>query len=243
MMSVLLFVNRIYHQLKKQHLLPIKTLTKIGTLHVFFVFSLYIFYFSTPFSLWYYSFVSITLIPLLVLIVTKFYQQQFYGDFLRFLSMLILKMQIGHSFKGAIEAVIEDGQWIQRSLLIHIYENVVFTQKEELSNSGPFARFIGQIVEEFIRVQNNQHQAIDRLCNFRKKMQSELFFRRRSRQIWIYFGNQLLLLSGIYLLIFIYVLKEYGFQKFSNVFLVSFALYFLGCITVYIIGRTKKWRI
>lgn len=243
MLSVLLFVNRIYYQLKKQHLLPEKTLTKIGTLHLVFVFSLYIFYFSKPFSLWIYSFLSITIIPFFILLITKFYQQQFYGEFLRFLSMLILKMQIGNSFRSAMETVIQEGGWRQRSLLVHIYENVVFTQQEEVGNSGPFARFISQIVEEFIRVQNNQHQAIDRLCNFRKKMQSEQFFRRRSRQIWIYFGNQLVLLSVIYLLIFVYVLKHYGFQKFSQVFMVSFGLYSIGCFVVYILGRSKKWHI
>lgn len=243
LMSVLLFVNRIYHQFKKQHFFSRETLTKIGTVHVFFVFVLYINYFSQPFWLWFFSFTSIIVVPLVVFIFIKLHQQQFYSDFLRFLSVLILKMQMGLSFRSAIERSLEEESWRHGYLLQHIYDNVVFSQQGKCQKTGPFGRFIRRVVSEFSLVHFNQHQAIDRLCKFRKNLQEELFFRRKSRQIWLYFGYQLGLLTVIYLAIFSFIVQEYGFLKFKIVFLLSLVSYFLGIFFVYIIGRRKEWRI
>jgi hypothetical protein len=242
-LSVLVFAMRIYSRINSQHLFTKKSLTKIGTSHYFFLFLIYIKYFSQPFCIWFYSFLSFIFIPAIIFAIKKTHQHRFYGDFLRFLSVVILKMQVGHSFQSSLELALTNEKWKHREVLKHIFENVVFTQQEVSRKSGPFASFVDRILKEFSLIQSNQHQAIDRLCNFRNNLRAELFFSRKSRQIWIYFGYQLLILSSIYILILIFIVREYGFIRFQAVFFLSFTCYFMGIFSVYILGRKKHWHI
>ncbi len=243
LLSVLLFVNRIYYHFKKQHIFPLKMLTKIGTIHFAFLFLIYLIFFFQPFWFWILSILSIIIIPVLIFILKKIQQQHFYSEFLRFLSLMILKMQMGLSFRSAFEQSLGGYSWRQQALLSQIYENVVFSPQVKLEKTGLFGRFIDAAVNELHLIHEHQHQAIDRLCNFRKNLESVQFFRRRSRQIWFYFAYQLGLLSFIYFGLLIYISREYGFSSFFNVYFASFSLYFLGITTVFLIARGKKWHI
>lgn len=243
LMSVLMFVHRIYNRIREQNLFPNSLLTKIGTAHFVFIFLLYFIFFLNPFHFWMCAFVSVALVPAIVFVVTIILQQHFYSEFLRFVSVVILKMQMGHSFVSSMEQALATETWRQKGLLSEIHRNVVFSQQVKIYKSGPFNSFVGKVVHEFHLIYFNQHQAIDRLCNFRKNLQAELFFRRRSRQIWTYFAYQLALLSFIYFALFIFIVREYGFFQFKTAFYYSFSLYFFGIVSLYFIIRGKKWRI
>lgn len=243
LLSVMMFAHRIYNQFRKQNLFSQSLLTKIGTAHFIFIFLLYLIFFTHPFWFWMSAFVSIALIPGIVFLVTIFHQQQFYSEFLRFVSVMILKMQMGHSFTSSMEQALAMESWKQKGLLVEIQGNVVFSQQIKILGTGPFSSFISKVIHEFHLIYSNQHQAIDRLCKFRKNLQSEIFFRRRSRQIWSYFAYQLALLSFIYLALFIFIVREYGFSGFKDAFYLSFALYFLGILSLFLILRGKKWLI
>ncbi len=239
--SGLLFVNRIYNHFEKQHIFELKLLTKIGTFHIVFIFFLYSFFLKKPFWFWMGSFSSLLLIPTSLFLVTKIHQQTFTSEFLRFISMILLKMEMGESFQTAMESALVSEKWSQKKLLTAIYENVVFSQQVFIENSGVFPSFLNKIIQEFQFVQNNQHQAIDRLSRFQNSLHVDLFFRRKSRQIWYHFGYQWLLLTGIYVLILFFIINQYGFLPFINIFLLSFSLYFLGVFSLYYLGRSKKW--
>lgn len=243
LLSVLLFVLRIFYHYKKQHIFPLKIMTKIGTFHVVLIFILYVFYFSQPFWFLIYCFVTLFAFPIFIYLFTKFLQHHFYSEFLRFLSGVILKMQMGYSFTSAMESCLGQSSWLNHGLLVHIYENVVFSQQEVCQNTGPFSRFINKMVCEFRLVHQNQHLAIDRLCKIQKNLQNHLFFRRKSRQIWSYFGYQIGILSFIYFGLILYVVSHFGFSKFQNIFLLSFGFYSLGVLFLYFLVRGKKWHI
>ena len=181
------------------------------------------------------------LIPTSLFLITKIHQQTFTSEFLRFVSMILLKMEMGESFQTAMERCLVSEKWTQKKLLTAIHENVVFSQQVFMEKSGTFPSFLNRIIQEFQFIQNNQHQAIDRLSRFQDSLQVDLFFRRKSRQIWYHFGYQWLLLTGIYVLILFFIINQYGFLPFINVFLLSFTLYFLGVFSLYYLGRNKKW--
>ena len=242
-LSGLFFVHQIYRIFQERHALGSQILTKIGTIHIIFIFSLYFFFFRKPFWFWISVFLSLLLIPAFLFLIKKIHQQQFLSEFLRFVSMVLLKMQMGNCFQTAIEYCLGSETWKHRPLLVAIHGNVVFSQQTFLKNTGSFPAFLNKIIQEFQFIQDNQHQAVDRLCNFRDNLREELFFRRKSRQIWYYFGYQWLLLTGIYFIILFFIINQYGFLPFINVFLLSFGLYFLGGLTLYLLGRNKKWDI
>lgn len=241
--SVIVFVHRIIFQFKKQHFFIHKLMTKIGTFYLLFIFLLYLKFFFHPIQLWFFCFSSILIFPATFFCLTQFHQHQFYSEFLRFLTLLVLKMQMGLGFRASYEQTLNQESWSYRLLLKQIYDNVTFSQQGKLPKYRGFRQFIGRIHSELHAVQAHPHRAIDRLCNFRDQLIQERFFRRRSRQIWLNFGLQLGILSLIYWFIFVYVCLQYGFFKYLNVFLLSLSLYFLGFLILFLIVRGKKWRI
>lgn len=240
---VLMFVNRIFSYYKKQHIFPLKMMTNFGTFYFVLLIVVYFFKFQSPLWLCFFSFSMMFLLPFLVFVFARFQQQQFYSEFLRFLSMVILSMQRGMSFSTAMEVSIRSRAWKQDQLLTRIYENVVFSQQEPVAKRGLFAQFLSEIHVELHAIYNHQHQALDRLCNFRKNIRERLNFRQKSRQIWLYFAYQLGLLSLIYLSILVYIVIEFGFFQFQKSFLRSFVFYSFGFLFTLVLARGKKWSI
>jgi Flp pilus assembly protein TadB len=243
LMSALLFVDRIFSLYKKQQLLSEKFMTKIGTFYFIFLISLYFYSFSHPFSFWIFTFASFFVFPTLLYFLNRIHQQQFYSEFLRFLSLIIMNMQQGLAFVTAIERAQESGNWKQGQVLGRICENVVFSQQTNLSNQGFFNQFLGSALIEMRQIHRQQHQGIERLKNLRKILRERLTFRQRSRQIWLYFSYQLGLLSLIYWSLFLYILKDFGFFGFQSTFLYSASLYFMGSAVTFFIAKGKKWSI
>lgn len=243
LMFVLMFVDRIFGHYKKQHIFPLKLMTNFGKLYFIFIIVLYFNTFLTPFWFWIVCFASILVFPFLIFFTAQFHQHQFYSEFLRFLSVVILGMQRGQSFSSAFEVSLRGNSWKQDQLLKGIFENVVFSQQEPVAKTGQFGLFIQQIHEELTLVQSNQHLAIDRLCNFQKNLRDRIIFRQRSRQIWMYFGYQIGLLSLIYFGLFAFIFIEYGFFQFKKSFFISFLFYSLGILATIYIGKKKKWLI
>ncbi len=240
---VFTFVNRIFGHFKRQHVFPLKMMTKFGTFYFIYLITAYFYFFKQPFWFWLHCFLSLIIIPILFFLLLRFHQQQFYSEFVRFLSMVILGMRRGLSYSAAMEVSIRGGDWKQGQLLEKIYENVVFSQQEPVVKKGLFGQIIHQIHIQLRALHEDPHQAIDRLCNFRKNLCDRLSFRQKSRQIWAYFGFQLGLLSFIYVSLFGFVVYQYGFFAFKTSFLLSFLFYFLGISTVVVLARSKKWRI
>lgn len=243
MLSVIVFVIRIYSGLKKQHLFPLKSLTKIGTFHLFFLFIVYFYYFQQPFQFWIFSFLSLLSIPIFIFSIRQFHQHHFYSEFLRFVTLTTLHMQMGRSFLSACERGLAQGSWKQKRLMKHIIENVTFSQQAKSQSSRSFDQFIGLITQEMASIRDNQHQAIDRLCNLQKNLRDRVIFRHKSRQIWLYLLYQVGILSLIYWGLFLFVLKEFDLSLYINSFLLSLSFYFLGVTTLIFLARGKKWSI
>ncbi len=242
-MSVLVFVYRIYLHYFRQHFFSMKFMTKIGTFHFVFLLILYLKFFEETFFLWLCGISSLIILPSVFFIFLKIHQKQFHSEFVRFLSLTILSMQQGYGFTSAFQRILQTGNWKQRRVFQHIFDNVAFSQQEKLSYTGPFGVFIDEIREQFVEVKNNQHQGIERLFNFRKNLRDRLIFRQKSRQIWTFFLFQLGILSVIYVGIFIFVVHEYGFFEFKKQFLLSFLFYFCGVAVVIFLAKGKKWSI
>ena len=218
-------------------------MTKIGTFYCFFVFLIFFSYFKEPFHLWLILSLSFFVFPLSFFLLKKHRQQQFYSEFLRFLSLVILKMKMGMAFRSAYEGALSTSQWKFRGLLASLLENVVFSPQKTVVHGSQFTLFLNEIIKEFSFFDSHPHFAIDGLKNFQERLAKRTFFRRRSRQIYYQMGGQLVVLSLIYLCVFSFVVYEFGWRKNMGVFLFSFSLYLAGAITFYFVGRRKQWNI
>lgn len=242
-LSVLCFAHRIFQIFRQKKLLEKKLLTKIGTLQICFLFLSYQQFFLRPFHLWISSILVLCFVPIVIFVIRKNQQRQFQSEFLRFLSQLVLQMQMGHSWQTSFQKTLRENTWRQGFLLQQIYENVAFSPQADFGKSGPFAEFLKRIRNELIYVHKHQHLAIDRLCNLQKNLRTEFYFRRKSGQIWTYFAYQLGLLSVLFWGIFIFTLFHQGWKEHSEVFLVSFLFYGMGFLIVFIMLKGKKWEI
>jgi hypothetical protein len=243
LLSGLVFAHRIQQKIKTQKVFSNAFMTKIGT----FYFSLFIFIFihtfHSPFLLWMTLFTLFTVIPISLFLLNKIHQQHFHGEFLRFLSVVTMKMQTGYSFRSSFVHSRQVFPWKYDHIYGSILDNVVFSQQENRAATGPWGGILGRIQNEMVAIDQHQHQAIDRLCKFRKNFQDQLFFRRKSRQIWLYFAYQLGLLSIIYWPLMIYVATHYEISAIKNVLLLSLVLYLLGVFVVIYISQRQQWHI
>lgn len=243
LLSGLMFAHRICLQIQREKLFAKSLMTKIGTFYFLSLFVLYTLLFQSPLWLWLFTVCQFLLIPMVLFVVKKIHQHQFSGEFLRFLSVLILNMEMGHSFRAAYEKSLLGQAWRHQRWLRQIYGNVTFSQQKQAWGQGSLGQLLSRIQRECIGIDQHQHQAIDRLCNFRKNFQAELFFRQKSRQIWLYFAYQLGLLTIIYLCLLVYLLYHYEISLLKNSLFYSLSLYGLGVSTVFYICRRQKWHI
>ena len=238
-----MFINRIFSIYKKQHFFTLKNMTKIGTFYFVLLIVLYFKFFLEPFWFFIATLSALFVFPIIILVVVKFHQHQFHSEFLRFLSVVILRMHRGEGFLMASHGSLESEIWKQDHLLKSLVDNVTFSQQKYGQYTGLFGQLLYEIQSEFRDVRNNQHQAIDRLCNLRKNLRDRFIFRQKSRQIWGFFLYQTGILSLIYIGIFIYIIQEVGFYEHQKVIFLSFIFYFAGLISIYFLAKGKKWAI
>ena len=242
-MSATVFVHRIYFFRLNKTVFSSENMTKIGTLHCIFLFIIFFHFFSHTFHFWAFTVLSFLIFPISLFLLIKSRQSQFYSEFLRFLSMVILRMQMGSGFRTAWEECLDQGQWRQERLLHGIYSNVVFSPQELPVQRGYFHEFINKIIEELREVRSSPHQGLDRLQKFRDDLVQDLFFRQKSRSVWRHMMSQWFLLSLFNGLIAFYVGTHFGWQQNKNIFLMSFAFYLFGVALLLIQMRRKKWPI
>lgn len=242
-LSVQVFVTRILYRDKRTLLFSREIMTKIGTFYCFFVFLIFFSYFKQPFHLWFILLLSFFVFPISFFFLKKYRQQQFCSEFLRFLSLLILKMKMGMAFRSSYESTLSESQWKFRSLLASLLENVVFSPHETVANGSHFTHFLNEIIKEFSFFDSHPHFAIDGLKNFQERLVKRTFFRRRSRQIYYQMGGQLVVLSIIYVSVFAFVVFEFGWRRNIYIFILSGSLYLGGSLIFYLTGRRKQWNI
>ena len=218
-------------------------MTKIGTFYLCFSFLILFFLFLFPFYIFTLHFLFLFLMLLAFVQIKKVLQTQFCKEFLRFSSLLLIKMKMGMSFRSAYKATLDHAAWKHWPLHQEIFENVVFSQQSLGDCGGFFDSFLFQCEAVFRKVDSNPGGAIEQLETFRNELLRREKFRRRSMQIWGQIAAQGVVVLSIYIVFFTYTLWTYDFGEHRLAILTSLVLLVLGILSLFSMRKVPYWKL
>ena len=242
-LSAFVFVNRIVRIFREKTHFSKSTMTKIGTFYSVFSFCILFFWNQFPFLVFTVHLLLQTLAPFVFWAYKKKLQTGFCKEFLRFSSLLLLKMKMGCSFRTAYEDCLAHSQWKQAVLLRQLLDNVVFSPQKTRERAGSFENFLFQCEDVFLKMDNNPSCAIEQLFTFRNQLLQREKFRRRSGQIWSQILVQFGIIATIYFGFMGYTLSEYGFTRHQSAILLSLSMFFMGVIVLFYLRKAPQWKL
>jgi hypothetical protein len=233
-----------------------RAMTKIGTAYLVLVLILL---FALPrgyFSVWISIFVPLLITAIAVFVIMKKRAMDFRDSFIAALTLISLKMKAGRSFRQSFSEVAAESEPRLRAKLSEIGSAVVFSPQNPDPNRNSLQlnantaisaftshQFIGEVVEELIRIDRQPHAASRRLAVFRDKLRLEDDFRRRSGQVLARIRAQSLIMTGLYVALAFFMAIKFGWRENSRLFAISLGLFTSGAIWLWRGGRNLKWKV
>lgn len=235
-----MFAIRIAHHFIDHHLFLKSEMTKIGTAYFACVFVSSRLIPDSKFALWSIVFAPLALIAIMLEILVSGRSRAFRQEFVGVLSLVLLKMKSGHSFRHSFNETIKESDAKIRSILSEIASVVAFSQQE---NQRKFDPFIVEMVEELTVIDRQPHAAAKRLETLRERLKVENEFRRRSGQVLSRIRAQSLVMTVLYAAILIFMSLKFGFRANTNVICASSFLFACGSVWMWLGGRGLRWKV
>jgi Flp pilus assembly protein TadB len=234
------FAYRIAHHFIDHHLFHKREMTKIGTAYFACVIVASSAIPHSRFAVWLIVFAPLVFIFVFLEILVSGRSRAFRRNFVNVLSLVILKMKSGHSFRESFaQAIDESGEELQ-SILSEIASVVAFSQQE---NGHRFDPFITEMVEELTLIDRQPHAAVKRLDTLRNRLKVENEFRRRSGQVLSRIRAQSLVMTVLFVAILVFMSVKFGFHRNASVIGVSATLFACGSAWMWLGGRNLKWKV
>lgn len=214
-------------------------MTKIGTTYFACVIALTAFAPVSLLSLWCALFFPLAIAGVALSACVSRRARNFQNDVLSVLSILILKMKSGRAFRQALLESTSECEPRLRAKLSEIASVVAFSS-QEFSQNDPFVR---ELIEEFRVVDRQPHASLRRLMVFREKIRVEDDFRRRSGHVLARIRAQSLVMCGLYLAVFVFMVVKFGWRPNARVLLFSLLSFSIGAVWIWIGGRRLRWKV
>jgi Flp pilus assembly protein TadB len=218
-------------------------MTKIGTAYFASTLALIFFVPTSRFSLWFALFFPLAIAAFSLSAHVSRRSRIFQSDALSVLSILILKMKSGRSFRSSlIEATSECDQRL-RVKLSEIANVVAFSQQEKSTTKDQNDPFMRELIEEFRLIDQQPHSSLRRLSVLREKIRVEDDFRRRSGQVLARLRAQSFVMCVLYACVFAFMCWHFGFKANARALCVSAMCFLCGTAWMWIGGRRLKWKV
>jgi hypothetical protein len=235
-----LFAYRISLSLIGRAFFTKSELTKIGTV-IFSVIIGAIFFLPKTFvCAWSAIIFPFVIAGILLSVAVNRRSKIFRTRFIEVLSLIILKMKSGRSFRQSLIESSVETDTLMRAKLSEISSVVVFSQQKSRPSSE---HFIVEVINEFAEADRQPHSAMKRLCVFRDKLKIEENFRRRSGQVLARTRAQSLIMGGLYLAVLTFMICKFGWKSNSDLMLASFAFFSAGALWIFASGRWLRWKV
>lgn len=156
------------------------------------------------------------------------------------LSIVILKMKAGRSFRQSLAEVIADCDPFMRAKLSEIAGSVAFSQQKSRAHSD---RFVANLITELSLADRQPHAAMKRLIVLRERLRIEDDFRRKSGQVLARVRVQSSVMGGLYVAIFSFIALKFGWKRNSDLMIASFGFFCAGALWIWFAGRRIKWKV
>ena len=164
-------------------------------------------------------------------------KRRFRFTLLQFVDEMILLMMTGKSFRDSFLQLTEDS-----NDFFHLKMREILLAPPSVGTSTPLASSDFHQLSQLVQViEKNPHKAIDRLRSFRRQLHWDLLFKRKSKQATAQIRAQALILSILYIGLFVFVFQSQGGQM-GNLLMSSLCLYLTGLLSLFILGRQHPWK-
>ncbi len=231
---------RYFNDLVQQNFFSKREMTKIGTAHLAIILTLLLLLPRSHRGTWIATCAPLILTAGAAFAVVRWRSTSFRAHVRDALSIIALKMKSGRSFRQALAETCNESDARFRSKFSEISNAVVFSQQQKTDRATPF---IAEVIEEFVRIDQNPHASTKRLAVFRNKLRIEDDFRRRSGQVLSRIRAQSLVMSVLYALVFVFMIWKFGWDTNAPVLLTSALLFFVGVAWITLGGRRLKWKV
>ncbi|RYZ75511.1 MAG: hypothetical protein EOP05_07645 [Proteobacteria bacterium] len=234
------FAIRISDHFIERNLFDRSAMTKIGTAYLACVIALSSFLPHSRTSLWLALFTPLLIFAFSLSSSVSRRSLNFKRDVLSALSVVILKMKSGRSFRQSLLETTSECSPHLRAKLTEIINVVAFSQQNKLVSRDVFVR---ELVDEFMLIDQQPHASMRRLNVLRDKLRIEEDFRRRSGQVLSRLRAQSLVMCGLYLAVFMFMIWKFGWQRNVQALTISMLLFSIGVMWMWIGGRRLKWKV
>lgn len=240
LISGFLFACRISDVVVARRWVAREHMTKIGTLYfIAMIACSFTFARDSALVLWMIAFAPHAVFACGLFVLRAHRSRAFRARFRESLTLILLRMKAGKSFRLALTDAIDESDPRWRPMLAEIRELVVFSQQTDTSS---ISRFTQSIVSEFRAADQTPHAAVRRLESFRDRVRLEDDFRHKSGQILRQIRAQSVLLGGLYVAVFVFVTHQFGWVDHSRLLFLSVILFLSGLGWIWFGGRRFKWK-
>lgn len=184
---------------------------------------------------------AIFMVPFLVLCIQEQTRKKiFQRNLISILDNLIIQIRTGKSLR---DAVLETAAQLKDPLRYYLHEMssaMEFSSNLESKIKDPL---FSETLSELVHIHRAAHKQIDRIKTFRRKVKIEEDFRRKSGQVSMQTRAQALVLGIIFCGLLLFTLTVHGFAGNESIISSALALYFIGLILLFRIGRGYKWKV
>lgn len=234
------FAMRISDHFIHRNLFDQSAMTKIGTAYFACVIALSTFLPHSRTSMWLAIFLPLVIFAFALSASVSRRAMNFRRDVLSALSVVILKMKSGRSFRQSLLETTSECSPHLRAKLTEIINVVAFSQQNKLITRDLFVR---ELVDEFILIDQQPHASMRRLNVLRDKLRIEEDFRRRSGQVLSRLRAQSLVMCGLYLAVLAFMIWKFGWQRNVQALTISMILFSTGVLWMWAGGRRLKWKV
>lgn len=187
--------------------------------------------------LWIYGF------GLLISLVEKLFsiykRKQFYTIILSFLNILILKIQLGESFRASIIYATNRFDGHIRSQLEHILQYIILMHKPSQDN---YPRYILDFIKGLQFAEKNPHRALETLKHYQTGLIFANNLKKKYTDILYQVYAQTIIMSLLFVGLLFYTGFNYAIIEHLFLILSAVTLFFIGVLLVLIYGKKLKWK-
>ncbi|WP_157865741.1 hypothetical protein AB1A81_17440 [Bdellovibrio bacteriovorus] len=194
---------------------------------------------STPTLLW--LFIGILLITLKFFpaILRFFLIRRLRSALIPLLDCMILGLQTGKSFRASFLSAVESQSGWVRVQMFEVLHSLQFTESGIAVKSALLADFLS----EMRTIDQSQTRCVEQVKALRRHYKMLEDFRRRSGQASQQIKMQAIIVTALYLALFVFVIMQFGFEKHRNLLFGSGLVFIAGLVFIFYVGRRMKWTV
>jgi hypothetical protein len=150
---------------------------------------------------------------------------------------LILTMRGGKSFRSSLQDSVSELQDGPLARVLRPWAHSISLHQKP----PPQPEWWSDIAAEMLAIDQQSHQALNRLQNWRSRLKFEADFRRRVGQVITQVRLQVFVISGIYLALLGFTFARGSWNGNSTLIGLSMALFATGLLIILRLGKRIKW--